>query len=342
LLAPGFRRRDEDLKLILSRNVKRTVRAVLALGIVTWLAYRIGVSTVLDHIARADIALLFAATLALAADGVLKAWNWQQLLDATVHDQSVRFLRVLRWHFAGGFLGAIVPSSASTDACRVYLGQKGLGGHALTCAASVVTVNGLGWFTGCALGIVGMGLLSLHSELPRLLGPAAVLFLFTLAVLPLLYALLAAKREALLSAVDRIAHRWPGLRKSIGKFVDALLVFEQAHVRFPTFLGISTLGLLAQSGMYALTAAAVGVDLPFGVWMVLAPLTRIVALIPISIADLGLIQAAHVSVLTLFDVPPAQSFAISTLFALQGLLVHATLGSTAFVWSSRAGKVATG
>jgi uncharacterized protein (TIRG00374 family) len=317
------------------------VRAVLALAIMGWLAHRIGVSSVIDHIARADIALLFLATLALAADGMMKAWNWQQLLDATIHDQSVRFLRVLKWHFAGGFLGAIVPSSASTDACRVYLGQRGLGGHAVTCAASVVTVNGLGWFTGCAIGIVGMGLLSLGDELPRLLGPAALLFLFTLAALPLTYALVAAKRETLLSAVDRISHRWPGLRKGLGKFLDALLVFEQAHVRFPTFLGISTLGLLAQSGMYALTAAAVGVHVPFGVWMVLAPLTRIVALIPISIADLGLIQAAHVSVLTLFDVPAAQSFAISTLFAMQGLLVHATLGSAAFVWGGGARKPAT-
>jgi uncharacterized protein (TIRG00374 family) len=326
---------------MLTRNVKGTVRAVLALAIVGWLAHRIGFSTVFDHIVRADIVLLFLATLALAADGIMKAWNWQQLLDATIHDQSVRFLRVLKWHFAGGFLGAIVPSSASTDACRVYLGQRGLGGHAVTCAASVVTVNGLGWFTGCALGIIGMGLLLLNDDLPRLLGPAALLFLFTLAILPLSYILLAAKREALLSAVDKLSHRWPGLSKGLGKFLDALLVFEQAHVRFPTFLGISTLGLLAQAGMYALTAAAVGVHVPFGVWMVLAPLTRIVALIPISIADLGLIQAAHVSVLTLFGVSPAQAFAISTLFALQGLLVHATLGSTAFVWGGGARKAAT-
>jgi uncharacterized protein (TIRG00374 family) len=330
------------LKRTFLRTVKTGVRAALAFAIVVWLAHRIGISTVLDQIARADIALLFLATLALAVDGMMKAWNWQQLLDATIHDQSVRFLRVLKWHFAGGFLGAVVPSSASTDACRVYLGQRGLGGHAVTCAASVVTVNGLGWFTGCALGIVGMGLLALGDELPRLLGPAAVLFLVTLAILPLTYALLASKREKLLVSVERIAHRWRGLRRGLAKFLDALLVFEKAHVRFPTFLGISTLGLLAQSGMYALTAAAVGVHLPFGVWMVLAPLTRIVALIPISIADLGLIQAAHVSVLTLFGVDPSKSFAISTLFALQGLLVHATLGSTAFIWTGRTRKVATG
>jgi hypothetical protein len=69
--------------------------------------------------------------------------------------------------------------------------------------------------------------------------------------------------------------------------------------------------------------------------MVLVPLTRIVALVPVSIADFGLIQAAHVSVLSLFGVPPWQSFALSTLFAVEGLLIHSTLGSSAFLLGGR-------
>jgi hypothetical protein len=80
----------------------------------------------------------------------------------------------------------------------------------------------------------------------------------------------------------------------------------------------------------------VGIDLPFAVWMVLVPLTRLVALVPVSIADFGLIQAAHVSVLSLFGVPPWQSFTLSTLFALEGLLIHSTLGTSAFLAGGRA------
>ena len=92
------------------------------------------------------------------------------------------------------------------------------------------------------------------------------------------------------------------------------------------FLLVSALGLLAQTGMFAVTASAVGIEMPFALWMVLVPLTRIVALVPVSIADFGLIQAAHVWVLSLFGVPPSQSFALSTLFAIEGLLIHSTLG----------------
>jgi hypothetical protein len=121
----------------------------------------------------------------------------------------------------------------------------------------------------------------------------------------------------------------------LGKFLDALLVFEHAGLRFPMFLLVSAAGLLAQTCMFALTAEAVGIEVPFAVWMMLVPLTRIVALIPVSIADFGLIQAAHVTVLALFGVPPSQSFALSALFAVEGLLIHSTAGATAFLLAGR-------
>jgi hypothetical protein len=120
------------------------------------------------------------------------------------------------------------------------------------------------------------------------------------------------------------------LLKILHKFLDALFVFERSKIRVPALLSVSFTGLVAQAGMYALTAASVNVNLPFALWMVLAPLTRIVAVIPISVADLGLIQALHVYVLSLYGVPPSQSFVISALFALQGLIIHTAVGGTVF------------
>src|SRR6185503_13984897 len=108
------------------------------------------------------------ATLLLALDGVAKARNWQQLLIASVEGEpSLPLLRVMRWHFAGGFIGAIVPSSASTDACRVLMAVSGLRGHAAPCAASILTVNCLGWFSGSVIGLAGVALLAQAGELPR-------------------------------------------------------------------------------------------------------------------------------------------------------------------------------
>ena len=307
----------------------------LALTLVAWLVHRVGLRAILDEFEKASVGMVLLATLLLALDSVAKARNWQQLLLKTLNDGmttvSVPLLRVLVWFFAGGFLGAIVPSSASTDACRVVLASRTLRGHAAPCTASIVTLNALGLFAGCILGMAGLTYLQFTHELPVLLAPVALVFLAVIGLVPLAYGVLAWKRESALRGVDRISRRWPAVSRAIAKFVDALLVFQHAHVHVLPFLLVSALGLLAQTGMFAVTASAVRIEMPFALWMVLVPLTRIVALVPVSIADFGLIQAAHVWVLSLFGVPPSQSFALSTLFAIEGLLIHSTLGSFSFL-----------
>lgn len=320
----------------MTQTARRLVRAALALCILAWLAHSVGFDRILQELKHASLPMLLAATVLLALDSVAKARNWQQLLIASVEGaRSLPLLRVMRWHFAGGFVGAVVPSSASTDACRVWMAVSGLGGHAAPCAASIVTVNCLGWFSGSAIGLAGVVLLASEGQLPRLLQPVLLVFLFTLTVLPITYALLASRRAWVEGLIERVGRRWHRAGEGLTKFLDALLVFEHAGLRFPGFLLVSGAGLLAQTGMFALTAAAVGIDIPFAVWMVLVPLTRLVALVPVSIADFGLIQAAHVTVLALFGVPASQSFTLSALFAVEGLLIHSTAGASAFLLGGR-------
>lgn len=319
----------------MSQSTRRVMRAVLALCILIWLVHSVGFTEIIDQFQHASLPMLLAATALLALDGVAKARNWQHLLMASIEGARLSLTQVLRWHFAGGFVGAIVPSSAGTDACRVWLATRGLRGHALPCTASILTVNCLGWFTGSLIGLVGMAILARESALPTLLKPAALLFLMTLVGLPLAYGLLASKRAWAENLIERVRGRSEKAGEALTKFLNALLVFEQTPARFLLFVIVSAAGLLAQTCMFELTAVAVGLDLPFAVWMVLVPLTRIVALVPVSVADFGLIQAAHVSVLSLFGVPPSQAFALSALFAVEGLIIHSTLGSVAFLLGGR-------
>lgn len=323
----------------MTQTARRLLRAALALFIVAWLGHTVGFARILTQLEHASLPMLLAATALLAVDGVAKARNWQQLLLANVDgDRTPSLRQAMRWHFAGGFVGAVVPSSASTDACRVWMAVSGLRGHAAACAASILTVNCLGWFSGSAIGLLGIALLASQQDLPRLLQPVALVFVFTLTMLPVAYGLLAARREWVQSLIERIGRRSERARAGLSKFLDALLVFEHAGLRFPQFLLVSAAGLMAQTGMFALTAAAVGIEIPFAVWMTLVPLTRLVALVPVSIADFGLIQAAHVTVLALFGVPPSQSFALSALFAIEGLFVHSTAGASAFLLGGRTGR----
>jgi uncharacterized membrane protein YbhN (UPF0104 family) len=323
------------LETVQPNRVRRLARGCLALGIVVWLVHSVGIEAMASQFADVDLGLLSVATALLAVDGLAKARNWQHLLTAALGVDSLGYGRVATWHFGGGFLGAVVPSSAGTDACRVLLALRALGGHTASCAASILTVNALGWFMGSMLGILGMLVLGQTGELPQLLRPAILVFLAAVAGLPLAYVLLASQRSSVDALIEKSGRRRRGLRRGIARFLDALLVFEQAHVRLPAFLLFAAVGLLAQAGMFAITAAAVGISLPWVVWLVVVPLTRIVALVPVSVADFGLIQAAHVSLLSLFGVPASQSLALSALFAIEGLIIHATLGSAAFLFRGR-------
>lgn len=314
-------------------TVFRWLRVTAAAAIVAWLASRAGLAEIARQFSGIDLGLLAAAVALLLADSLAKAWNWRKLIASLVTDREVPLAKVMSWYFAGGFLGAVVPSSASTDVLRAFLSQRALGGHGPACAASVLTLNGIGWLAGCLLGIVGIVVLEIGRELPALLGPAAFAFVVMAVVLPVGYRVLSANRVHILRLLRGL--RWRKLKDVVHRFVDAVCVFERAQVRFLQFLVVSVSGMLAQAGMFALTAAAVGVHLPFAVWMVLAPLTRIIALVPISVMDFGLIQGAHVWLLALFDVPASQAFVISTLFALQGALIHSTVGSVAFVYGDR-------
>ncbi len=309
------------------------LRLGAAAAIVGWLATHAGVDAIAHEYSRIDLPLLIAALAFMFADSLVKVWNWRKLIASLVTDRAVSFLRVMSWYFAGGFLGAVLPSSASTDVIRAWLSQRSLGGHGAACAASVLTLNGVGWMAGCLLGLTGIGLLALGSSLPALLGPAALLFVAMAVILPVGYRVLSAQRGRILVLLREF--RWPKVSAVLRRFMDAVFVFECAHVRFLQFLVIATTGLLAQAGMYALTAASVGVHLPFALWMILAPLTRIIALVPMSVLDFGLIQGAHVWVLGLFGVAPSEAFVISTLFALQGAFIHSTVGSAAFVFDGR-------
>ncbi len=312
----------------------RWLRLAAALVIVTWLATRASFEDILRLYSGVDLRLLAAALGLLFADSLAKAWNWRALIASLVTDRDVPYYKVMSWYFAGGFLGAVVPSSASTDVARAWLGQRALGGYGPACAASVLTLNGLGWLTGCLLGLAGIALLALGRDLPALLSPAAFLFVLMAILLPVGYLVLAQNRGRIFERLRRL--RWEKLKDVLRRFIDAVCVFEAAHVRFIQFLAVSMAGVVAQAGMFALTAASVGVHLPFAVWMILAPLTRIIALVPISVMDIGLIQGAHVWLLALFDVPTSQAFVISTLFALQGAFIHSTAGSLAFLTGDRA------
>ena len=83
--------------------------------------------------------------------------------------------------------------------------------------------------------------------------------------------------------------------------------------------------------VFAMTAEAVGVDLPLAAWGVIVPLISLSGLLPISISGVGGAQAVIVVLLAPFGVGVAQAFATSALYALINIMFIIVFGAAAWL-----------
>src|SRR5690606_38405889 len=96
------------------------------------------------------------------------------------------------------------------------------------------------------------------------------------------------KRRGLLLWMLRMSPRWGyRFRRPLRRFIDALLVFEKAHVSVLPVMGSAMLAQVLIVGVFAAVGAAIDVQVDWTVWMVVVPLMSLGGLIPASISGFG-------------------------------------------------------
>ncbi len=308
-------------------------RLAIAIAVVGWVVHQAGLHALAETFRGASIPLLFCAFAALMLETVSKGWNWGRILDSLGYGiRGRQQLRLLRLYFVAGFMGSILPSTASTDALRTVMAQRTFGGRLSAYAASIVTQNGLAWIASCMVGLISVAVLLATNRAPTYVWLAAVLFAGVVGGGIGFYLVLKYYRGLLLWILKRVLRRrgW-GLRRAIRRFADALLVFERAHVRFAPLAGMAMLAAVFSSLVFAFVAAALGIKLPVIVWGMILPLVSLLGLLPISIFGFGGAQVAHVFLLQPFGVPVPQAFALSALYSVLNLLFNITGGSLALI-----------
>ncbi len=314
------------------------IRVLLALSIAAYVFYHAGPSEVLQQLDEAQLELMIAAVVVVGVLSVLKAINWGQLLYGALNRRPP--LRALMSaYFASCFLGTAVPSSAGTDALRVAYSYRLMGGHLATHAASTVMLNGINWFVACALGTVSAAALYLAGGLPLSIEIFAWLLVAVAAAVPVGYLLLKYSRGFITCLLRRMPARAFRFRHALRRFIDAVLVFENAHVNLVPILAVAGGAIMYQALSFVLTAASIDVHLPWSVWMILVPLSSLIGILPLSIMGFGATQAGQVMILVAFGVPEAQALVVSMLMALWNLTINVGLGGCVFVRSSSAQKL---
>jgi uncharacterized protein (TIRG00374 family) len=281
-----------------------------------FLVLRFGNEKPLELLASANPWYIVAALVAVTIDGMIRAWNWTQLIRAMHFDSRVRYGKVLCIYWACSFLGQFVPSTVGTDAVRAMMASRKIGGHASAHGAAVVMLNGMNLVAGCVAGLACALWMALTARNQGVRPLAVILFAGAISAAFCGYVLLRSQRGLLLCILRRMHGRWRKLRRGLRRFMHRLLVFERYDVRVAPVLAVAFVTQMTRASMYALVGLAVGVNLPFPAWLSLVPAYSLSGLIPYSVNGYGGDQAAIVYILTGFAAAGSAALAFALIVPL--------------------------
>jgi uncharacterized membrane protein YbhN (UPF0104 family) len=284
------------------------VRLLVTAGLLSVLLSRIDLSHAHQFVDHFSFPLLAAGATALLATSPFSALRWHIVLAAETPSPGPWTL--LKIVLVGLFFNQVLPSGVGGDAVRAWrCHQLGIG--AAAAIRSLVLDRVSGYFVMIVLFAAGLPVL-LHSlsdvgqryGAVLLLGAASCgLFVFFLMdYLPrrLLRFRLVSEIAALSREGRRLCSRPERLAALLG-------------------LAAITIGLTILSFM--LVADSLGVDLPFGSWVVVVPPVILIQLVPVSIAGWGVRELGFVVVLAGFGIPAEPALATSLLVGLCSIAV---------------------
>ena len=286
-------------------------RLIITAAILAYLLRSIDAGAAAKAVLRMD-PWWFALTLVLVAlDRGVMALRWVILLRAANVDLPTR--SAVRIFLTSSFVGSFLPAGIGADAARAYAvaARTSQGSQAV---ASVGVDRVLGLVAIVALGVVGVAGWAQH------LDPALRVRLYAAAAAAGLATVAALWMDRIVRAC--VPASWHGTKWGwrVMRLGDAVGAYRQHRGVLALVLALSVaVQLIRVLQGYGLGRGLdIGVD--FSYYLVFMPIALLLLLLPVSISGFGLPQAVIVWLLRPLGVPDAQSFAMSTLFVVIGLL----------------------
>ena len=255
----------------------------------------------------------FATTVAIYVGGqVLCAWRWQ-LLTAVLNLRG-SFAEFMRYYFIGVFTNLFVPGLVGGDAARAfYLGRRhGKMGEAIASALADRGYGLMGLFWLAALIAITMN----HGTLlPNVIDPIV-------AVGGVAFAAYLAS-----PLIARLIHLAPRpIRRALG------IIAPYLH-RPAAVLPAIVLSMILQASLalcqYVL-ALGLGLHLPLSLFMLIVPISGVLASLPVTLNGLGLRETAYLFLFGMAGVPREDAIALGLLL-FAAMMVGGLFGAIAFV-----------
>ena len=304
------------------------LRVVASVALIAFIVTRADLARVLETLRDVDVPLAAIGFVVMTANVSVGAWRWWELLR--IHGIPKRYPDLARWYYIAQFFNNFLPTSIGGDGFRVYRTYDRRR-YRSTAFLAVFVERLTGLATLLALGWLCAGRL-LASE-----GDAfsRTVFLGGAAVGVLAF--------AALGALAWLFRRYGRGRPRLPGVVENVLAHARDYAAHPR----ATLRMLAGAFVFHVSAVfwmwclarSIGEDIPFAALFVVAAMTNVVSVLPLSINGIGLVDGAFIYLAGLYGMghEPALTF---VLLQRAMVLVISVLGAALYAVDRRAGAPA--
>ena len=254
---------------------------------------------------------LVGALALVALDRILMICRWVLLVRRA---EMALSLKSTVWIFlVGSYLGNLLPSGVGSDATRAYLLSRRTE-RGVDSIAVVAIDRYLGFGSLALLATVGLVVWSRQTDPGLQQWSYALAGLVTLGALGLLWA------DRLLGTL--VPARWtrqPWVSQAL-RLAEALGRYRDSPRLVSLLVALSLVVQVVRVLQAYVLGRGLGIDVGFSYYLAVMPIGILAILLPISIGGFGVAQGVIVWLLRPVGVPDPQSFALSTLFVLTGLL----------------------
>ena len=293
----------------------RAAGSAVVLGLIFWF---LPFGAVVDGFSRVPATLFPMVVLLFLLGHAVTAAKWWLLID-----RGIPLPVALQAHFAGLAANLALPGAAGGDAVRAGFAQLHMRDGARVAAGAVADrlIDTLGL---ACLSVAGLALLHGQGGGAGRAAQAAVIVLVLVAVAVFAFP----------GIVARLWHRFPKLpaRGLALRTADAFTSLGRRPGLLAASLIISMAVQVLFIGLSMELGRAVGVDVPFAVWLFAWPLAKIIAVLPVSLGGLGVREASLAALMTPFGADAAQVVA-SGLVWQAVLYISGAIGATVLALS---------
>lgn len=279
------------------------VVGILSSALFLWFAFRnLHPLTVLENIRTADPLWLLAGTVTFALSVVTIAWRWQFLLQAVAHVSLARLTSLV----CIGYMGNNIYPFRSGEALRIYLLRRGDGVPIVKGTTTVVVERVFDGVVMLSFVIIPLLFIDLASEEVRaVVAIAAPLFL----ALTVLFFALSARPDLL----RRFAGLIPGKPGDIVTGITDDIAAGLEGLRSPAHLAGAVISSYITWGIqgivYGMVALAFGLDVNYGLMLLVVGVVNLAGLIPASPGQIGVFEFFASAALVSAGIPEADALA---------------------------------